>query len=100
MKQYIFSLFMVLTLGVFAQSDSLSISNTFSDANFILNFINSQAQWLETAVIVTGAVLLAVQTILRRFPTERSIKIGGVIGKILDILAFFPPDNKKGGGTH
>lgn len=36
------------------------------------------------------------QTILAKIPTEKSVKISGIIGKILDLLSFFPADNKKG----
>jgi len=57
-------------------------------------------QWFYVAVLITGATLTATQTILSLFPTERSVKITGVIGKILDVLALFPKDNKIGGGTH
>lgn len=91
---------MVTSVFMFAQADSTEIANTISNANFILQFIQSPPIWLENAVIITGALLLATQTILSRIPTENSVKISGVIGKILDVLAFFPPDNKKGGGTH
>lgn len=101
MKKIILSITLLLSaVCSFAQADSTSISNTLNDAGFVLEFLNNPPLWLENAVIITGAVLLAVQTILRRFPTEKSVKIGGILGRILDVLALFPPDNKKGGGTH
>lgn len=98
MKALITTFLTVFFLSAFAQDSTAVISsnNSFS----LLELINNSPLWLTNLVIITGALLTATQTILSRFPTDRSVKIGGIIGKILDVLALFPPDNKKGGGTH
>lgn len=47
---------------------------------------------LKTVFISLMIVLPAVQVVLKRIPTDFSVKIGGVLGKILDILTFFQKD--------
>ncbi|HMV15715.1 MAG TPA: hypothetical protein PKK18_04090 [Chitinophagales bacterium] len=98
MKAFITTILTLLFFTATAQ-DSSAVNNTIHVFS-VLELINNAPYWLTTAVIITGALLTATQTILSRFPTEKSVKIKGVIGKILDVLALFPPDNKKGGGTH
>lgn len=45
-------------------------------------------------IILLAAVVMltGVQFILKRIPTDVSVKIGGVLGKILDVLTFFQKD--------
>lgn len=57
--------------------------------------------WLEFFLaIMVMFILPMVQFILKRVPTERSVKIQGIIGKILDALTFFQPDKNVNGGVH
>lgn len=52
--------------------------------------------WITVAAIGLTSILAGVQYILKRIPTERSEKISGIIGKILDLLTFFQADNITG----
>lgn len=56
--------------------------------------------WLQTSVIALFTLLPAVQLVLKRIPTTYSVKITGVIGKILDALTFFQQDRSQNGGVH
>lgn len=49
--------------------------------------------WVLNVIMALLTILPAVQVVLKRIPTEISIKIGGIIGKILDILTWFQKDN-------
>lgn len=103
MKMKLFTLIMLTiaaTLATFAQVDTTAIIPTVSSGNILVNFVTNPPEWFITLAIITGATLTATQTILMRIPTEKSIKIRGFLGSILELLAFLPTDNKKGGGTH
>ncbi|MBA4196579.1 MAG: hypothetical protein C0459_03395 [Chitinophaga sp.] len=56
--------------------------------------------WVTTMIECLVVVLPAVQFILKKIPTPASVKIGGVLGKVLDFLTFFQKDTKAGGGLH
>lgn len=56
--------------------------------------------WVENVFFALLTVLPAIQIILKRIPTSVSIKIGGIIGKLLDILTFFQKDKNATGGNH
>lgn len=82
-------------LYILAQSIDTTLATDYST---VTDWITAPPQWLTTAIIITGALLSATQTILKQIPTERSVRLGGIIGKILDVLTWFAKDNKKGGG--
>ena len=48
--------------------------------------------WAQTIFFALITVLPAIQLVLKRIPTTASVKIGGFLGKILDILTFFQKD--------
>lgn len=48
--------------------------------------------WLQTIIIALGTILPAVQLVLKRIPTAQSVRITGVVGKILDVMTFFQKD--------
>lgn len=91
--------FIFFSLTVFAQ-DSLS----YTPAGPIIPSDNIAGvpvpQWLQIVVIILATVLPLVQWILKRIPTAESVKIGGWIGKILDIVTFFQKDKAPGGSVH
>jgi hypothetical protein len=88
------TVFFVFAISIFAQDTTATTPDVVKLFNIAL------PQWAVLAIVITGATLTATQTILAKIPTEKSVKISGIIGKILDLLSFFPADNKKGGGTH
>lgn len=53
-----------------------------------------------TIVLSLMTLLPAIQLVLKRIPTTSSVKITGVVGKVLDVLTIFQGDCKTGGGTH
>jgi hypothetical protein len=55
---------------------------------------------ITTIIAILVVVLPMVQLILKRIPSPVSVKIGGIVGKVLDLLTWFQPDNKSSGGTH
>lgn len=90
------TVFFLFAVMIFAQTDTSVI--TSPDVIKFLDF--NIPHWVGVGVIIAIATLSATQTILAKIPTERSVKISGIIGKILDVLTLFPSDNKKGGGVH
>jgi hypothetical protein len=48
--------------------------------------------WILNAIEALMLILPGVQLVLKRIPTPTSIKIQGILGKVLDILTFFQPD--------
>ena len=56
--------------------------------------------WLQTLISFIIVVAPAIQFVLKRVPTPYSVKIGGWLGKLLDIVTFFQPDKKDNGGNH
>ena len=60
--------------------------------------------WLQALLVVLGTivftVLPAIQAVLKVIPTDRSVKIQGFIGRILDAVTGFIKDAKAGGGFH
>jgi hypothetical protein len=69
------------------------------DSSAVFNPIDFAGQvfdkWREPVIFYGGifaALLPLVQLILKRIPTERSIKIQGYLGKMLDILTWFQKD--------
>ena len=48
--------------------------------------------WAQTVFFAFITILPAIQLVLKRIPTNGSVKIGGVLGKILDVLTFFQKD--------
>lgn len=75
-----------------------SATNVLSDLyNIISGYIPT---WVSTLLSILAIVLPTVQLVLKRIPTPTSVKIGGIVGKILDILTFFQPDKKTDGTTH
>ena len=100
---FLITLAAVLCIGgpvyLMAQTvDTIQAPMPVNYLSVLADFIIYPPQWFMTAVIITGALLSATQTILKQIPTERSVKLGGLIGKILDVLTWFAKDNRKGGG--
>lgn len=88
--------FMVLAVPVFAQDASV-LAPEVPEAvewNAIIKALPTWIEWILTLLVVF--VLPMLQFILKRIPTEESIKIKGWIGKILDALTFFQKDKIKG----
>lgn len=56
--------------------------------------------WLQNIFIAVLTILPAIQLILKRIPTDSSVKITGIVGKILDAFTFFQSDIKTDGTTH
>ncbi len=56
--------------------------------------------WLQTLISFIVVAAPAIQFVLKRTPTPYSVKIGGWLGKLLDIITFFQPDKKDNGGNH
>lgn len=48
--------------------------------------------WVGVLVSSLITLLPVIQLILKRIPTDVSVKIGGILGKFLDILTFFQKD--------
>lgn len=72
-----------------------------NDANHMIDLWGVKIPNLVTTILAVLLVVLPmVQLILKRIPTPISVKIGGVVGKVLDFLTIFQPDNKSSGGTH
>lgn len=73
-------------------------SNVIGDLyNLISGYIPT---WVSTVLSIAVIVLPTIQVVLKRIPTATSVKIGGVIGKILDFVTFFQPDKKTDGTNH
>lgn len=51
--------------------------------------------WLLTLLTMLLSILPAIQLVLKRIPSDVSLKIGGILGKLLDILTFFQKDVLK-----
>jgi len=63
--------------------------------------VSRPVQSIFIAVITALATVLgAVQYVLKKIPTPVSVKIEGVVGKILDVATFFQPDRSTNGGVH
>ena len=67
----------------------------------------SVADWINTAKVVIPLILgglitimSAIQYVLKRVPTQQSIRIQGVMGKLLDFLTAFQKDMNLFGGAH
>jgi hypothetical protein len=60
--------------------------------------------WLQYVFIVLATILFtvlpAIQAVLKVIPTPWSVRISGVLGKILDKATFFIKDAKTDGGVH
>lgn len=52
----------------------------------------SLPSWVGPAVAILLGIGAAVQLVLKRIPTPSSVKIGGIVGKILDLLTFWEKD--------
>ena len=75
-----------------------SATNVLSDVwSMISGYVPG---WLSTALSIAAIVLPTIQVVLKRIPTPTSVKIGGIIGKILDFVTFFQKDKKTDGSTH
>lgn len=48
--------------------------------------------WVMTVILFLMGILPTVQLLLKRIPTDWSIKIGGYLGKFLDVLTWFQKD--------
>lgn len=55
--------------------------------------------WVNTLFTILLAALPTIQIILKKIPTDTSIKIGGILGKILDVITFFQRDVGPDGKT-
>ncbi len=65
------------------------------------SIIQSLPGWVELVLTVIVVFILPLaQFLLKRIPTEESVKIQGWLGKILDLLTFFQKDKSTGGGVH
>lgn len=51
--------------------------------------------WLQTFLIALATLLPAIQLVLKKIPTPYSVRIGGVLGKILDFLTWFQKDERS-----
>jgi hypothetical protein len=76
--------------------DSTSITNPLPTTIFGVKVPG----WAQTFLIALLTLLPAIQLVLKRIPTAYSVKIGGVLGKVLDFLTFFQKDKSANGGTH
>ncbi len=83
-------------------SDSLRTLQATQIISGASNFFGIAAipTWLQTLLISILTLLPSMQYVLKRVPTNESVKIQGIIGKILDILTFFQKDRNISGGTH
>lgn len=48
--------------------------------------------WMLSIIAGISAALPLIQFVLKRIPTQDSVRIKGIGGKLLDILTFFQPD--------
>ena len=48
--------------------------------------------WLVSLMTILLSVLPTIQIILKRIPSDTTLKIGGILGKFLDLLTFFQKD--------
>lgn len=76
------SIMILFILGVFAQAEG---EPTTAPTNIFM--------WIGVGAAVIITLLSAVQIILKKIPTEKSIKLNGIVGKIIDILTFLVPDD-------
>ena len=82
------------TSAIAASGTSDLLSNVFA---LVGKYIPT---WVSTIIECLVVILPAIQFTLKKVPTTESVKIGGVLGWITDILTFFQKDIKTGGGTH
>lgn len=52
--------------------------------------------WAQTILIALATLLPAIQLVLKRIPTPYNVRIGGILGKILDFLTWFQKDERAG----
>lgn len=50
---------------------------------------------IQTLVVAVLVILPSIQFVLKRIPTAGSVKIQGILGKVLDFLTFFQKDKIK-----
>jgi hypothetical protein len=95
MKRVKVALLTVLVMGVFFISPAMAqtaTDSTSSPGGSTTLFGITIPAWAQTIFFALITVLPAIQLVLKRIPTTTSVKIGGILGKILDVLTFFQGD--------
>lgn len=56
--------------------------------------------WVQSVIACLLVMATSIQFLLKRIPTPYSVKICGVLGKILDFFTAFQKDKNDVGGVH
>lgn len=86
---------------ILADSSVRAADSTQIDHNTVTRIGNIAIPgWLQSAIACLLVLLPAIQYTLKRIPTPYSVKICGVLGKILDFFTSFQKDKNDLGGSH